>query len=220
LKIAGEKDPNIIKQLKEEEKEQKKETSSSPVTEFIKVKPIQPITDGIKLDSSNDYDEITNKLIKKINSIENYVNDIYNNTKNLPQNVSENTNKIAYHDKLIQNINQKLDELKLITDDHEKKINDMGIKLQDFNIYDILKGNLQGDGDSSAAIALIQNLEKKVDSKFKLNDDRINKHDEELFKLTKDVTNIKNAQDLINRNLDTIKKRLDDMDKKNRRTFL
>ena len=90
----------------------------------------------------------------------------------------------------------------------------MGIKLQDFNIYDILKGNLQGDGDSSAAIALIQNLEKKVDSKFKLNDDRINKHDEELFKLTKDVTNIKNAQDLINRNLDTIKKRLDDMDKK------
>ena len=90
----------------------------------------------------------------------------------------------------------------------------MGIKLQDFNIYDILKGNLQGDDDLSAAIELIKNLEKKVDAKFKLNDDRINKHDEDLFKITKDVTNIKNAQDLINRNLDTIKKRLDDMDKK------
>ena len=66
MKIAGEKDPNIIKQLKEEEKEQKKEISSPPVTEFIKVKPIQPLTDGIKLDSSNDYDEITNKLIVRI----------------------------------------------------------------------------------------------------------------------------------------------------------
>ena len=58
----------------------------------------------------------------------------------------------------------------------------MNIKLQDFNIYDILKGNLQGDGDSSATIALIQNLEKKVDAKFKLIDDIINKHDEDLFK--------------------------------------
>ena len=90
----------------------------------------------------------------------------------------------------------------------------MNIKLQDFNIYDILKGNLQGDGDSSATIALIQNLEKKVDAKFKLIDDIINKHDEDLFKLSKDVTNIKNAQDLINRNIETIKKRLDDLDKK------
>ncbi len=71
MKIAGEKDPNILKQLKEEEKEQKKETSSSPVTEFIKVKPIQPLTDGIKLDSSNDYDEITNKLIVRISLFKN-----------------------------------------------------------------------------------------------------------------------------------------------------
>jgi hypothetical protein len=65
LKISGEKDPNIIQQLKEEEKEQKKDISS-PVTEFIKVKPIQPLTDGIKLESSNDYDEITNKLVVRI----------------------------------------------------------------------------------------------------------------------------------------------------------
>ena len=70
MKIAGEKDPNILKQLKEEEKEQKKDISS-PVTEFIKVKPIQPLTDGIKLDSSNDYDEITNKLIVRISLFKN-----------------------------------------------------------------------------------------------------------------------------------------------------
>ena len=70
MKISGEKDPNIIQQLKEEEKEQKKDISS-PVTEFIKVKPIQPLTDGIKLDSSNDYDEITNKLIVRISLFKN-----------------------------------------------------------------------------------------------------------------------------------------------------
>ena len=86
----------------------------------------------------------------------------------------------------------------------EKKIQDISIKIQDFNIIDILKsGNT--DGDNNITLNLIQNLEKKLDAKTKYAEEKIGKLEEDMYKTIKDFQNLKNAHDLTNRNIEHLK---------------
>jgi chromosome segregation ATPase len=86
--------------------------------------------------------------------------------------------------------------------------------MQDFNIIDILKsGNTEG-GDNNITLNLIQNLEKKLDVKTKYAEEKISKIEEDLYKLTKDFQNLKNAHDLTNRNIDHLKDKTNNFENK------
>ena len=53
-------------------------------------------------------------------------------------------------------------------EENEEKFKDIDIKMQDFNVIDMLKGNAGEGGDMNVTLGLISNLEKKVNAKIKL----------------------------------------------------
>lgn len=107
-----------------------------------------------------------------------------------------------------------MSQLKTKLDEHERNINDMLVKMEDFNIVEILKNANSGDGgDNSIALTLISNLEKKTNQKVKFIDERSSKQDEELFKMKTDLTNLKNAHDQTVRNVTNAKEHLETVDK-------
>ena len=96
--------------------------------------------------------------------------------------------------------------------ENDEKFKDLDLKLQDFNLIDMLKLNEGGDGgDMNIILGLVSNIEKKTNAKNKLMDEKISKIDGNCFKITKDVQNIKNSQDLNKRQIETNKKAMEDL---------
>ena len=76
----------------------------------------------------------------------------------------------------------------------------------------MLKLNSGGEGgDMNVILGLISNIEKKLNGKNKLLEEKISKVDGNCFKMTKDLQNLKNAQDLNRRQFETIKKQIEDL---------
>ena len=116
----------------------------------------------------------------------------------------------------IDDIESKVDSLKIFTNIHEDKIKVLESKAEDLSIADIFKGI--GDNNislGSISVDVIKTLEKKFDSKMKLNDEKIIKLEESNFKVVRQVQNVKNSHDLIKRNIDNIKASIEEMDNKN-----
>ena len=108
-------------------------------------------------------------------------------------------------------IYEENENLKKHLENSEEKLKDFEIKLQDFNIIDLLKSNTEEGSDMNIVLGLISNAEKKANAKHKLIDEKIAKIDENCFKMTKDVQNFKNSQDLNKRQFEAIKQQLEDL---------
>ena len=96
----------------------------------------------------------------------------------------------------------------------EKSLKEIKLKLKDFNIFEIFKsiGNTSENGqNNNILISLIDNLDNNINSKLKITEDKMAKLDETNFKIFQDVQNLKNIQDLNNRNIDTNKKTLEEL---------
>ena len=176
------------------------------------------IDDGIKLETSVKYDDITNKIIKKINNIEITLNNCVKYCKEIPkiQNDLENHDNLLYsHTNKLKNLENKINEFNKILNEHSNTLKDMKIKMEDFNIAEIFKNNLgENGGDLGVALGLISNLEKKLNKKLEFTDQRIAKNDESLMKMENEVNNIKNSNDLVLRNIETFKKNIEDNNNK------
>ena len=101
-----------------EKKKSKKKTDLSLLYE---------IDDGIKLETSVKYDDITNKIIKKINNIEITLNNCVRYCKEIPkiQNDLENHDNILYsHTNVIKDLKNKINELNKIINEHTNTIKD------------------------------------------------------------------------------------------------
>ena len=110
----------------------------------------------------------------------------------------------------------KFDSLKINLNTHEEKIKNLEVKTQDLTIAELFKGiENENGGSNDIAIELIKSLEKKFEAKMKLNDEKLLKLDESNFKLTRQVQNVKNLQDLIKRNIDNIKISIEDLNNRN-----
>ena len=98
--------------------------------------------------------------------------------------------------------------------EQEKSLKEIKLKLKDFNIFEIFKsiGNTSENGqNNNILISLIDNLDNNINSKLKITEDKMAKLDETNFKIFQDVQNLKNIQDLNNRNIDTNKKTLEEL---------
>jgi hypothetical protein len=90
---------------------------------------------------------------------------------------------------------------------------EVSVKMQDFNIYDLFKGGVGGEGGSSdVSILLVQNLEKKVFKKFEFIDEKTKKQDEESYRHKNEIGNLKN-------NIDQMNKQINNNIKNNDHTF-
>ena len=79
----------------------------------------------------------------------------------------------------------------------------------------MLKVNSGGEGgDMNIILSLVSNIEKKTTAKSKLMDEKIAKIDSNSFKMTKELQNIKNSQDLNKRQIEANKKLIEDLNVK------
>ena len=154
--------------------------------------------------------ELISKFFKKVNDLEKRVNQINIKTNNdISPKIESNSDNINNINNRLEQFNQNADEIKkeflLFKDEFDK----VKIKVEDFNIYDIFKGDSSSGGNTDVNNALIQALEKKVFKKFELYDEKNKKNEEDLFKAGENVKNLKgltdNLKNITHKNTDKIK---------------
>ena len=129
------------------------------------------------------------------------------------------TEKIDLIQQIISDYEEKIEYLNRKNEEIDTRLKDMDIKIQDFNIADLLKSNIgggvmdggEGEGNNNLVLNLISNLEKKFNSKSNSTDGRLNKLEETNFKLLKDTQNLKNSQDGNKRTLSNLKQKNEDI---------
>ena len=112
-------------------------------------------------------------------------------------------------------IEANLQSLVKLTTEHDTDIKDTKTKLKDFNILELLKaigedGNKTGE-NNNIILTLLDNLDKKYDTKMKVTDEKLVKLEESNFKMEKDIQNINNNQDVNRRNIDNNKRTEEEM---------
>ena len=129
------------------------------------------------------------------------------------------TEKIDLIQQIISDYEEKIEYLNRKNEEIDTRLKDMDIKIQDFNIADLLKSNTgggaadggEGEGNNNLVLNLISNLEKKFNAKSNSTDGRLNKLEETNFKLLKDTQNLKNSQDGNKRTLSNLKQTNEDI---------
>ena len=133
------------------------------------------------------------KELQRISKIHNLLNNNINKNK---ENIEDNHKEIDTLKKSVHDIEIRLKQFK-------NEMDQMRVKVEDFNIYDLVKDN--GDGNLDASKLLIMALEKKVFKKFDQNDEKYKILDEDMTKFKNDFN------DMIN-SFDSIKKKLESSD--------
>ena len=135
----------------------------------------------------------------KITNIENQIH----NFLFINDEVSEFRIKLNNHDKDLKLPNKNdINYLKSSADMNqskmsviEKNIEDLNLKMLDFNIFDLFKNKTGIEGgklDGGDVIFLIQNIEKKIYKKFEMSDEKYKKLEDDSFKIKNDILNLKN----------------------------
>ena len=128
------------------------------------------------------------------------------------------TEKINLIEQILSDYEEKIDNLNRKNEEFENKLKDIDLKMQDFNIADLLKSNSvpidggEGEGgNNNLCMKIVSNLEKKFNEKSKITDNRLNKLEENSFKLVKDTQNLKNFQDGTKRSINNLKQSNEDI---------
>ena len=133
------------------------------------------------------------------------INAIMSRIQQNEHNILELKNKLKNQKPIIQstvNNNENDEELRKKIGDLEKELENIKVKIQDFNIYDMFKDS--GDGNLDASKILISALENKVFKKFELVDERNKKMESDIFKNKQDIQNLVNtvnATKMMNENM-------------------
>lgn len=208
-------EPKTIIQIKEvpvqvpKEKEEKDDKDN----EDTKLNSIRGLND-IQLGVSVSNDDITNKIIKKINSIEVTINDMLIHVKEIAgmkKQINTQKNNISKNRDAITSLIEKTDMQQMKIDDHSRRLGELENKIKDLNIFEMLKSGVPEGSEVSVALKLIENMDQRFQQKFKTNDERLLKHDEDLIKAKNDVTNIKNAQENSTRQIKGLNDKTDDL---------
>ena len=137
-------------------------------------------------------DEILKKIVKKIKLLESKIDKLQQNESVAKsQSISQEKSNKSRLESRINLLNNKIDQLE---DDQKKMKEDISKikeKTDDFNVYDLFKGN-SGDTNIDAAKGLIMNLENKIYKKLGLYDLKFKKDEEDIFQNKNDIKNINN----------------------------
>ena len=142
-----------------------------------------------KKDDSNNNDEILKKIIKKLKTLEAKINNLekLESSEIRTTIIGKSGKKVS--DVRINTLSKKIDDfdeqLKKMKEEMEK----MKEKVEDFNIYDLFKGD-SGDGNIDVCKGLVMALENKVFKKFGFYDIKFKKNDGDIFQNQSDIKNI------------------------------
>ena len=97
---------------------------------------------------------------------------------------------------------KSIEDIKKTNEKLGKDMEEISVKVQDFNIYELFKANSAESGSTDMGVILVQNLEKKVFKKFEFIDEKGKRSDEEVYKLKAEINNnLKNFNENTNKNL-------------------
>ncbi len=105
----------------------------------------------------------------------------------------------------LKTLEDKFEEMRLSNEEMKKQIEDLTIKCNDFNIYDLFKDAKVEGGNIDLSKVLIMNLEQKVFKKFDTVDEKIKKLNEDIYKFKNDMQNIKNQFDVSQHSFQSLK---------------
>ena len=154
---------------------------------------------------SKDYEKRIMDLTKKSNE---HLEFVQNHKKN-----NELINKNSYK---ILDLQNSINDLLTKFSEQKTELEDLKVKIQDFNIFDILKSSNSG-GNLDLSKALIMNLENKVFKKFGYYDERYKSYDTDIFKIKEDNKNLNNTFNTMKiqqeKNKEEIQSNLDELNK-------
>lgn len=188
-------------------------SEKKPVDKFEKLdllsKDYQTLSEkGEKEESEVEGDSIGNlnpdmirKLFRRVRDTEKKIVELLKKT----QEHTQLNNKINNNHDLIDVDIKKIDKVQKELDDLAKKFaefkidyEDVKVKVQDFNIYDLFKdGEGASGGNIDVSKALIMALENKVFKKFSYYDERYKAYDTDIFKIKEDNKNNNNSVEFV-----------------------
>ena len=102
----------------------------------------------------------------------------------------KNTNELINNNiKTTDNLQKNLDELTKKFSDFKTEFENIKVKVEDFNIYDLFKGEGSNGGNLDVTKSLIMALENKVFKKFSYFDERYKAYDKDIFKIKEETKN-------------------------------
>jgi hypothetical protein len=104
-------------------------------------------------------------------------------------------------------------DVKKNNDNLKSDFEDISVKVNDFDIYELFKNNTSESGSIDTSAILIQNLEKKLFKKFELIDTNLKKQNEDVFRTKNEMGNIKLLVDNNNKNLNKINEEVEKIKK-------
>ena len=155
------------------------------------------------------FPELLTLFNKRIHQLEKNVKDLYRISKihnMLSNGINRNKDLIEDSNKEIDTLKTSVKDLEIKSKQIKNEIDNIKIKVEDFNVYDLFKDN--GDGNLDASKLLIMNLEKKVFKKFDQNDEKNRLLEEDILKSKKNSNNAINA-------VNNIKKQIENNNKSN-----
>ena len=190
-----------------EEKQEQPEKQEKPI--FDNNNNIKIIRDyqryKTKRERRSDFDDFNKKIIE----LENKIKLLYNFIPKFPDDKTKTLNSIL--DEYQLNIENNLNDIKEMKEKFEKvngTVNDLSVKMNDIDIYSIMKDIQFSGGDIEASKILIQALERKTEAKFKFMEGKI-KDDEQLAqKMKNEVTFIKNNCVIYKNNLQILREQI------------
>ena len=160
-------------------------------------------------------EEILKKIIKRIKLLESKI-DTFQQKDFAAKALSVATDK-ANKSKLENRINLLNNKIEQLQDDQNKMKEEMAKikeKAEDFNVYDLIKGN-SDDGNIDVAKGLVMNLENKIYKKFGLYDSKLKKDEEDIYQNKNDFKNINNLINSLKESLNKNNKDIEELKNNN-----
>ena len=105
----------------------------------------------------------------------------------------------------LKSLEDKFNNLNKEKEQMATTLEDIKIKVIDFNIYELFKDIKTNEGSVDVSKLLIMNLEEKFIKKTSIMDEKIKKNEDDMFNLKNEFQNVKNKSDVINDSLNGFK---------------
>ena len=146
----------------------------------------------------NNFEQQINDLTEKMNQKS---NNIVTSFRPMDFTISDKNSDIDLIKLEIKNIKENNETFKIETDSIKKKVEDISVKVMDFDVFDVFKDSSVGGGSVDAAKVLIKNIEQKFTHKNEIIDEKMKKNEEDIYKMKNEFQNLKNESDVISHNL-------------------
>ena len=148
--------------------------------------------------------DMIRKLFKRVKDNEKKIAELIKKTlehNTLDKKINDNHDLINTNIQKIEELQKTLDDLISKFSDFKSDYDDVKLKVQDFSIYDLIKGDSSSGGNIDISKALVMSLENKIFKKFSYYDERYRNYDKDIIDIKNENKNISNLIEGIKRQL-------------------